>query len=120
MTWRELLAALQIEIQQHTLSTFHDEPGSMGVVVTGCPQCRKKFQTTWQFVERIAHDVLPCVIAKVSTRIQFLSGLRATRLHPTSGTGLEILDKRYQFIFSPSGEYRGKEMALKRSERWQQ
>ena len=27
MTWQDLLAALQLEIQQHTLSTFHDEPG---------------------------------------------------------------------------------------------
>ena len=35
MTWQDLLAALQLEIQQHTLSTFHDEPGPKGVVVTG-------------------------------------------------------------------------------------
>jgi hypothetical protein len=66
MTWRDLLAALQLEIQQHTLSTFHDEPGSNGVVVTGCPKCRKKFQTTGQFIKHITHDVLPCVIAKAS------------------------------------------------------
>ena len=66
MTWRELLAALQLEIQQHTLSTFHDEPGAKGVVVTGCPKCRKKFQTTRQFVAHITDDVLPIVIAKVS------------------------------------------------------
>jgi hypothetical protein len=66
MTWRDLLAALQLEIQQHTLSTFNDEPGQKGVVVTGCPKCRKKFQTIRQFVEHITSDVLPLVIAKVS------------------------------------------------------
>jgi hypothetical protein len=66
MTWRELLEALQLEIQQHTLSTFHDEPGPKGVVVTGCPKCRKKFQTTQQFVEHITHDVLPLVLSKAS------------------------------------------------------
>jgi hypothetical protein len=66
MTWRELLAALQLEIQQHTLSTFHDQPGSKGLIVTGCPRCRKKFQTNGQFVEHITHDVLPTVIARVS------------------------------------------------------
>ena len=66
MTWTELLAALQLEIQQHTLSTFRDEPGPIGVVVTGCPKCRKRFQTTGQFVEHITSDVLPAVIAKVS------------------------------------------------------
>jgi hypothetical protein len=66
VTWRALLAALQLEIQQHTLSTFSDEPGPKAVVVTGCPNCRKKFQTTRQFVEHLTHDVLPLVIAKVS------------------------------------------------------
>jgi hypothetical protein len=66
MTWRDLLAALQLEIQQHTLSTFNDESGPKGVVVTGCPKCRKKFQTTGQFVEHLIHDVLPLVIANVS------------------------------------------------------
>ena len=66
MTWRELLATLQSEIQQHTLSTFRDDPGPKGVVVTACPKCRKKFQTIRQFVEHITRDVLPWVIAKVS------------------------------------------------------
>jgi hypothetical protein len=66
MTWRELLAALQIEIQQHTLGTFSDEPGPIGVIVTGCPKCRKKFQTTSQFIEHVTHDVLPAVIAKAA------------------------------------------------------
>jgi hypothetical protein len=65
MAWRELLAALQFEIQQNTLSTLHDESGSNGVVVTGCPKCRKKFQTTGQFVEHTTHDVMPTAIASV-------------------------------------------------------
>jgi hypothetical protein len=42
-----LLAAIQKEIQRHDLSYFVDEPpsvaqGGRGVVVAGCPACRKR------------------------------------------------------------------------------
>jgi hypothetical protein len=45
-----LLAAIQKEIQRHDLSYFVDEPpsvaqGGRGVVVAGCPACRKRINT---------------------------------------------------------------------------
>jgi hypothetical protein len=44
-----LLAAIQKEIHRHDFSYFVDEPpsvvqGGKGVVVAGCPACRKKNQ----------------------------------------------------------------------------
>ena len=46
----ELLRALQTEIRRHTFDTFLTEKPSManggpGVVVPGCPACRKRIQT---------------------------------------------------------------------------
>jgi hypothetical protein len=47
MTKPELLRALQTEIHRHTFDTFVENPPSMaeggkGVVVPGCPACRKR------------------------------------------------------------------------------
>jgi hypothetical protein len=46
----ELLRAIQREIYQHDFSHFVDEPPSIaqrgkGVVVSGCPACKKKFKS---------------------------------------------------------------------------
>ena len=69
MNKQELLRALQVEIRRHGFDTFVDEPpsvaqGGRGVVVPGCPACRKRFQTTSKFVEHIAEDVVPKVLAR--------------------------------------------------------
>jgi hypothetical protein len=66
-----LLAALKSEIQRHDFSHFVDEPpsiaqGGKGVVVTGCPHCRKRFGTVPQFIDRITDDVLPRVLDRIS------------------------------------------------------
>jgi hypothetical protein len=66
-----LVRALQQGIRGHDLGTFVDEPptiaqGGRGVVVTGCPMCRTRFQTTSQFVDHLAYDVLPEVIASLN------------------------------------------------------
>jgi hypothetical protein len=51
MDKQALLRALQVEIQRHDLGTFVDESwGGRGVVVPGCPACRKRFNTSNQFV----------------------------------------------------------------------
>jgi hypothetical protein len=60
----ELLAALQKEIHKHDFSHFVDEPpsiaqGGHGVVVPGCPPCRKRINTMQQFLDHLAYDVLP-------------------------------------------------------------
>ena len=70
MSWKELLANLQREIQQHTLGTFPDGIGPNAVVVTGCPTCRKKLQTINQFVRHLTDDVLPGVIADAQSKGQ--------------------------------------------------
>jgi hypothetical protein len=53
-------------------STFVDEPpsiarGGHGVVVTGCPTCRKKFGTMPQFLDHLTDDVLPAVLDRLSS-----------------------------------------------------
>ena len=58
------------EMVKHTLDTFVDEPpsvaqGGEGVVVTGCPECRKRFQSINQFVSHLVDDVLPVIADRV-------------------------------------------------------
>jgi hypothetical protein len=66
MDKQALLRALQVEIQRHDLGTFMDEPeGGRGVVVPGCPACQKRLNTSSQFVDHLANDVLPAAIAKL-------------------------------------------------------
>jgi hypothetical protein len=65
MNKQALLRALQVEIQRHDLGTFMDEQQSgRGVVVPGCSLCRKLLNTSSQFVDHLANDVLPAAIAK--------------------------------------------------------
>jgi hypothetical protein len=52
----DLLRALQTEIRRHTLDTFVENPpamaqGGKGVVVPGCPTCRKRLFTMQNFME---------------------------------------------------------------------
>ncbi len=59
----ELLAALQQEIRRHDFSTFVDAPpsvaqGGNGLVVPGCPQCKKRLNTHSQFLDQLANDAL--------------------------------------------------------------
>lgn len=68
-----LLRALQVEIQHHGFDTFVDEPPSMaeggrGVVVPGCPACRKRFETINQFIDHITDDVLPPLLDRLATK----------------------------------------------------
>jgi hypothetical protein len=67
----QLLAALKSEIQRHDFSYFVDDPpsvaqGGKGVVVTGCPNCRKRFGTVPQFIDHLTDDVLPGVLDRLS------------------------------------------------------
>lgn len=55
------------ELMRHSLDTFVDNPpsiaqGGRGVVVTGCPACRKNFQTINQLMYHLADDVLPKIL----------------------------------------------------------
>jgi Fe-S oxidoreductase len=58
------------ELVKHSLDTFVDDPpsiakGGRGVVVTGCPGCRKQFQSVNQFVNHLVDDVLPVIADRV-------------------------------------------------------
>ena len=66
-----LLAAIQKEIHRHDLSYFVDEPppvaeGGKGVVVAGCPACRKRINTMTQFLDHLANDAMPQLIGRLA------------------------------------------------------
>jgi hypothetical protein len=67
-----LLAAIQKEIQRHDLSYFVDEPpsaaqGGKGVVVSGCPTCKKRINTMGRFLDHLTNDVMPELIDRLAT-----------------------------------------------------
>jgi hypothetical protein len=68
----DLLRALQAELRRHSFDTFLTEQPSManggnGVVVPGCPACRKRLFTMANFMDHLADDVLPAALDKLST-----------------------------------------------------
>jgi hypothetical protein len=67
----DLYQALRTELHQHDFSTFVDEPpsvaqGGRGVVVPGCPTCKKQFGTMSQFLDHLTDDVLPAILDRLS------------------------------------------------------
>jgi len=69
-----LLAAIQKEIHRHDLSYFVDEPpsvaqGGKGVVVSGCPACRKRISTMTQFLDHLTNDVMPALIDRLAAKV---------------------------------------------------
>ena len=67
----ELLRALQQEIRRHDFSCFVDQPpsvaqGGKGVVVPGCPTCMKRINTMSRFLDHLAEDAMPALIARLS------------------------------------------------------
>jgi hypothetical protein len=64
-----IIAAVQAELQRHSFDTFVDNPpaiarGGKGVVVSGCPTCKKRFQSLNQFVIHLNEDVIPATIRR--------------------------------------------------------
>ena len=59
------------EIGKHSLDTFVQNPpsiaaGGSGVVVSGCPNCKKKFQSINQFVQHLMDDVTPVIADQIT------------------------------------------------------
>ena len=57
------------ELMRHTWDTFVDEPpsvaaGGNGVVIPGCPACRKRINTNDQYLRHLSDDVLPIILRK--------------------------------------------------------
>jgi len=68
----KLLAEIQAEIYRHDFGTFVDQPpsvaqGGKGVVVAGCPACRKRLQSMNYFLDHLAKDVMPALLDRIST-----------------------------------------------------
>ena len=66
-----LLAAIQKEIHRYDFSYFVDEPpsvaeGGKGIVVSGCPTCKKRINTMTQFLDHLASDVMPALIDRLA------------------------------------------------------
>jgi uncharacterized protein YfaQ (DUF2300 family) len=64
---REILNAAKAEIMRHRWDTFVDDPpsiaqGGKGVVVSGCPVCKKRFGTNTQYLDHLADDVMPAIL----------------------------------------------------------
>jgi hypothetical protein len=65
-----LLEAAQEELMKHEWDVFVTEPlsiaeGGKGVVVPGCPNCRKILYTNNQYLSHLALDVLPGILERV-------------------------------------------------------
>lgn len=57
----------QSRLLKHSLGNFVDDPpsvaqGGRGVVVSGCPACRRPFGTVNQLMHHLADDVLPVIL----------------------------------------------------------
>ena len=57
------------ELMRHTWDTFVDSPpsvaeGGLGVVIPGCPACRKRINTNDQYLRHLSDDVLPVILRK--------------------------------------------------------
>jgi hypothetical protein len=66
-----LLAAIQQEIQRHDFSHFMDEStsiaaGGKGIVVPGCPTCKKRLNTVGQFLADLSNDAMPALIDRLA------------------------------------------------------
>ena len=66
------LSQIQAELYRHDFGTFVDEPpstaqGGQGVVVAGCPACRKRLFSMNQFIDHLAKDVLPSLLDRLSS-----------------------------------------------------
>lgn len=68
----KILLTAKAELLRHTWDTFVDDPPSMaqggkGVVVPGCPRCKKPLNTIGQFMDHVANDVLAPIVELVLT-----------------------------------------------------
>lgn len=69
-----LLAAIQKEIHRHDFSYFVDESpsvaqGGKGIVVAGCPTCKKRINTMTQFLVHLTQDAMPALIDRLSAEM---------------------------------------------------
>jgi hypothetical protein len=59
-----IAASIRSELSHHIFNTFVTEPvsvakGGPGIVVTGCVLCKKRMETTNQYLDHLFGEVLP-------------------------------------------------------------
>lgn len=72
----KILLTAQAELGRHTWDTFVDESapvaeGGRGIVVRGCPRCKKRLDTEGQYLRHLAKDVLPSIVDLVLNLAKF-------------------------------------------------
>jgi hypothetical protein len=65
----KILNAAKTELMQHHWDAFVDDlpsvaQGGNGVIVPGCTHCKKRINTTDQFIRHLAEDVLSVILRK--------------------------------------------------------
>jgi hypothetical protein len=64
----ELLAAIQREIQSHDFDYFTEVLSDGGrIVVPGCPKCKKRTNTSGEFLDHLANDAMPALFSRLSS-----------------------------------------------------
>jgi hypothetical protein len=69
-----LLTLIQEEILKHDLSAFVEDRLAVGrigtgLVVTGCPTCKKRLNTARDFRDHLANDAMPALLERL-TKLQ--------------------------------------------------
>jgi hypothetical protein len=67
MDKKKILAAAKAELTKHSWDYFCTElksvaEGGGGVIVSGCPNCKKRFNTNSQYLEHLSNEVLPVIL----------------------------------------------------------
>jgi hypothetical protein len=67
-----LLAAIQREIYRHDFGTYVEDPptiaqGGRGIVVAGCPACKRRLQSMNEFLRHLAEDAMPPLLDRLSS-----------------------------------------------------
>ena len=68
----KLLSLIQEEILKHDFSAFVEDKRSAertgtGLVVTGCPACKKRLNTAREFRDHLANDAMPALLERITT-----------------------------------------------------
>jgi hypothetical protein len=68
-TKAKILAAAKTELCRHSWTTFPDELPTVanagkGVIIPGCPPCKKRINTEAQYLRHLSDDVLPVILRR--------------------------------------------------------
>jgi hypothetical protein len=72
MDKKRILAAAKAELTKHSCDYFCTEiksvaQGGNGVIVSGGPNCKKRFNTNTQYLEHLSNGVLPMILRHAFT-----------------------------------------------------